>query len=127
MFTTYQHVYNYARTIQRWMSENKSTPAEDGKKVLTHIAGTYVIDAMPSFLNGGGLSKGVEDRNYTIVKTFQDGNTGEGDKRPYNVVFVSAQSFRRMLRDTLIQETNWPKSQIRALRKGQYRQSRRRI
>jgi CRISPR-associated protein Cst2 len=85
-------------------------------KKLTHIAGTYVIDAMPSFLNGGGISKGTEDRNYTIVKTFEEGiTTTEGDRRSYKVVFVSAQSVRRMLRDTLLQETNWPKSQIRAL------------
>ena len=96
------------------MSDNTSTKM-DSEKQITHIAGTYVIDAMPSFLNGGGISKATEDRNYTIVKTFQDGTTNEDSGRPYRVVFVSAQSLRRMLRDTLIQETNWPQSQIRAL------------
>jgi len=94
------------------MADNR---IENSEKEITHIAGTYVVDAMPSFLNGGGISKKTEDRNYTVVKTFQDGTTNEGDRRPYNVVFVSAQSVRRMLRDTLIQETNWPDSQIRAL------------
>jgi CRISPR-associated protein Cst2 len=80
---------------------------------LTHITGTFVIDAMPSFLNGAGISKGTEDRNYTILKTFEDGVDEQG--RSYRTCFVSAQSWRKMLRDSLIEETNWPKSQMRAL------------
>jgi hypothetical protein len=31
---------------------------------ITHIAGTFLIDAAGSFLNGAGLGSG-EDRNYT--------------------------------------------------------------
>ena len=64
------------------------------------------------FLNGAGLGSG-EDRNYTIVKTFYDGQSSEG--YPYRVAFVSSQSWRRWLRDTLIEETSWRPSIIRAL------------
>jgi CRISPR-associated protein Cst2 len=83
----------------------------DNSGYISHIAGTFLIDAAGSFLNGGGLGSG-EDRNYTIVKTFYDGVSNKG---PYRVPFVSSQSWRRWLRDTLIQETNWNLSRIRAL------------
>lgn len=73
---------------------------------LTHIAGTLVVDAPASFLNGAGLGDG-EDRNVTVPKTFRDGK----DRVPY----VSAQAWRRWLRNTLIEETGWPKSEIRAI------------
>src|SRR5713226_10573260 len=85
----------------------------DHKQQLSHITGTFVIDGMPAALNMAGISKGTEDRNYTLVKTFEDGINVEGS--PYRTVFVSAQSWRKMFRDTLIEETNWPKSQMRAL------------
>ena len=95
---------------------------------LSHITGTFVIDAMPSFLNGAGIAKYKNDKNLTILKTFADG-TGEsaladretgieqGGPRKvknYRTVFVSAQSFRRMWRDTLIAETGWKPSLMRA-------------
>ena len=80
---------------------------------ISHIAGTFLIDPAGSFLNGGGLGSG-EDRNYTVVKTFFDGiNPDNGYS--YTVPFVSSQSWRRWLRDTLIQETNWKQSKMRAL------------
>ena len=73
---------------------------------LTHIAGTFVIQAAGSFLNGAGLGSG-EDRNVTIPKSFRDG----GAKVPY----VSAQAWRRWLRNTLIEETGWPASELVAV------------
>lgn len=78
-----------------------STPKE-----LTHIAGTFVIEAPASFLNGAGLGEG-EDRNVTVPKTFRDGQ--------YRVPYVSAQAWKRWLRNTMIEETKWPASELRAL------------
>ena len=70
---------------------------------LTHIAGTFLIPATGSFLNGAGLSSG-EDRNVTIPKTFRDGMG--------RVPYVSSQAWRRWLRNTLIEETGWKASEI---------------
>ena len=83
-------------------------------KTLTHIAGTFLIEATGSFLNGGGLGTGEYD-NYTIVKTFRDGQSTRGY---YTVPFISAASWRRWLRDTLIKETGMKPSTIRALHKN---------
>lgn len=73
---------------------------------FTHIAGTFLIKADGSFLNGAGLGSG-EDRNVTVPKTLNDG----GKKVPY----VSAQAWKRWLRNTLIEETNWNKSELKAI------------
>ncbi len=73
---------------------------------LTHIAGTFIIHAPASFLNGAGLGEG-EDRNVSIVKTFRDG--------AYKVPYVSSQAWKRWLRNTMIEETGWNASIIRAL------------
>ena len=54
-------------------------------KILTNVAGTFLIQADASFLNGAGLGEG-EDRNVTIPKTFHDGK----DKVPY----VSSQAWK---------------------------------
>lgn len=75
-------------------------------KDITHIAGTFVIEAPASFLNGAGLGEG-EDRNVTVPKTFRDGQ--------YRVPYVSSQAWKRWLRNTLIEETKWPASELRAL------------
>ncbi|MHB8565528.1 MAG: DevR family CRISPR-associated autoregulator [Nitrososphaerales archaeon] len=75
-------------------------------KNLSHIAGTFLIAASGSFLNGAGLSAG-EDRNVTIPKTFRDGNS--------RVPYVSSQAWKRWLRNTLIDETGWPSSEIIAI------------
>ncbi len=74
-------------------------------KKLTHIAGMFVIQADSAFLNGAGLGDG-EDRTTTIPKMLLDGKT--------RVPYVSSQSWRRWLRNTLIEETGWPASEIRA-------------
>jgi CRISPR-associated protein Cst2 len=60
-------------------------------KTLTHIVGTFLIQAEGAFLNGAGLGRG-EDKNTTIPKTLSDFK----DEVPY----VSAQSWKRWLRDT---------------------------
>jgi CRISPR-associated protein Cst2 len=75
-------------------------------KPLTHVAGTFVIHADASFLNGAGLGEG-ENRNVTIPKTLQDGK----DYVPY----VSSQAWKRWLRNTLIEETGWPASELEAI------------
>lgn len=75
-------------------------------KILSHIAGTFLIEASPAFLNGAGLGQG-EDKNVTIPKTFQ---TPAG-----NIPYVSAQAWKRWLRNTLIEETGWPASIIKAI------------
>jgi CRISPR-associated protein Cst2 len=75
-------------------------------KQTTHIAGTFLIEASASFLNGAGLGDG-ENRNVTIPKTFRDGG--------YRVPYVSAQAWKRWLRNTLIEETGWPASELKQI------------
>jgi len=76
-----------------------------GRK-LSHIAGTFLIQADAAFLNGAGLGEG-EDRNVTVPKTFRDGRN--------EVPYVSAQAWKRWLRNTLIEETGWPASESKAI------------
>jgi CRISPR/Cas system-associated protein Cas7 (RAMP superfamily) len=76
------------------------------EKKLTHVAGTFLIQADASFLNGAGLGEG-EDRNVTVPKTFRDGRN--------EVPYVSAQAWKRWLRNTLIEETGWPTSESKAI------------
>jgi len=64
-------------------------------KILTHIAGTFLIQAEGAFLNGAGLAPG-EERNFTVPKTFSDFR----DRVPY----VSAQAWKRWLRNTFQEE-----------------------
>src|SRR5438034_9800389 len=75
-------------------------------KQLTHIAGTFLIQANGAFLNGAGLGEG-EDRNVTIPKTFRDVKG--------TVPYVSAQAWKRWLRTTAIQEEGWPASESQAI------------
>ncbi len=77
---------------------------------FTHIAGTFLIQANNSFLNGAGLDQG-EDRNTTVPKTLKDGN--------HTVPYVSAQAWKRWLRNTLIEETRWAQSELRAIDKNE--------
>jgi len=72
----------------------------------THVAGTFLIEASASFLNGAGLGEG-ENRNVTIPKTFRDGG--------YRVPYVSAQAWKRWLRNTLIEETGWPARELKMI------------
>ena len=64
---------------------------ESTSKTLTHVVGTFLIQAEGAFLNGAGLGRG-EDKNTTIPKTLFNFK----DEVPY----VSAQAWKRWLRDT---------------------------
>lgn len=64
----------------------------DNQRKLTHIVGTFLIQAEGAFLNGAGVEKVGEERKTTIPKTFSDFRE--------QVPYVSAQSWKRWLRDT---------------------------
>lgn len=70
-----------------------------------HIAGTFAISANSTFLNGAGLGKG-EDKNKSTVKSFW---------RNKPIPYVSSQSWRRWLRNTLHSETGWAQSELEAI------------
>lgn len=75
---------------------------------LTHIVGTFLIQAEGAFLNGAGLDDSGEDRNAVIPKTFQDGRN--------RVPYVSSQAWRRWLRETFKEEyPSEPKAELKAL------------
>ncbi|MHA1381160.1 MAG: hypothetical protein ACTSRG_22560 [Candidatus Helarchaeota archaeon] len=76
------------------------------KKSLNYIAGTFMVQANEAFLNGGGVSI-AEDQNIVWPK-FMWVN---GRKVPY----VSSQAWKRWLRNTLVEETKWPASTLRAV------------
>jgi CRISPR-associated protein Cst2 len=76
---------------------------------LKNITGALLIDATASFLNGAGLGAG-EDKNRVIPKTFKE----KVNNRLEDVPYVSAQSWRRWLRDTTNEENNWLPSELRA-------------
>ena len=77
---------------------------------LNNIAGTLLIDATAAFLNGAGLGSG-EDRNQVIPKTFREKVGGRIENTPY----VSAQAWRRWLRNTSNEENNWNPSELHAI------------
>ena len=77
---------------------------------LNNIAGTFLIDARAAFLNGAGLGSG-EDRNKVIPKTFRERVNGRLEEVPY----VSAQAWRRWLRNTTNEENNWSPSELKSI------------
>lgn len=77
---------------------------------LKNIAGDILCDATAAFLNGAGLGTG-EDQNIVIPKTFKETINGRKERVPY----VSAQSWRRWLRDTANQENDWAPSELHAI------------
>jgi len=80
---------------------------------LNNITGALLIDATATFLNGAGL--GVqEDKNRVIPKTYKE----KVNNRLEDVPYVSAQSWRRWLRDTTNEENNWDPSELRAVGEG---------
>jgi CRISPR-associated protein Cst2 len=80
---------------------------------LNNITGALLIDATAAFLNGAGLGIG-EDKNKVIPKTFKEKVNNRFEEVPY----VSAQSWRRWLRDTTNEENNWKPSELRAIGEG---------
>lgn len=80
---------------------------------LNNITGAVLIDATATFLNGAGL--GVqEDKNRVIPKTYKE----KVNNRLEDVPYVSAQAWRRWLRDTSNEENNWNPSELRAVGEG---------
>lgn len=77
---------------------------------LKNIAGCLLIDARAAFLNGAGLGSG-EDRNKVIPKTFYENVKGKREEVPY----VSAQAWRRWLRNTCNEENGWTPSELEAI------------
>jgi CRISPR-associated protein Cst2 len=73
---------------------------------LSHITGTFLIEAPTTFLNGAGIEPG-EYENLTAPKHFRD----SGSEIPY----VSAQAWRRWLRNTMMEETGWTPSELKAV------------
>lgn len=80
---------------------------------LNNITGALLIDATATFLNGAGLGLG-EDKNKVIPKTYKE----KVNNRSEDVPYVSAQSWRRWLRDTTNEENNWNPSELRAIGEG---------
>ena len=80
---------------------------------LNNITGALLIDATAAFLNGSGLGSG-EDKNKVIPKTFKEKVNNRFEEVPY----VSAQSWRRWLRDTTNEENNWKPSELKAIGEG---------
>jgi len=80
---------------------------------LNNIAGALLIDATATFLNGAGL--GVqEDKNRVIPKTYKEKVNNRIEEVPY----VSAQAWRRWLRDTTNEENSWNPSELKAIGEG---------
>lgn len=77
---------------------------------MNNITGTLLIDANAAFLNGAGLGTG-EDKNKVIPKTFREKINGRLEEVPY----VSAQAWRRWLRNTTNEENGWNPSELRAI------------
>jgi len=78
---------------------------------LNNITGALLIDATAAFLNGAGLGTG-EDKNKVIPKTFREKVNGRLEEVPY----VSAQSWRRWLRDTTNEENGWKPSELKSIK-----------
>ena len=77
---------------------------------LKNITGALLIDATAAFLNGAGLGSG-EDKNKVIPKTFKEKVNNRFEEVPY----VSAQSWRRWLRNTTNEENEWRPSELRSI------------
>ena len=77
---------------------------------LRNITGALLIDATAAFLNGSGLETG-ENKNEVAIKTFNEKVNGKLERVPY----VSAQAWRRWLRDTSNEENSWKPSELRAI------------
>ncbi|MCF2138527.1 MAG: DevR family CRISPR-associated autoregulator [Candidatus Lokiarchaeota archaeon] len=85
------------------MSE-KSKKQMIGK--ISYVSGTFLVQADAAFLNGAQGSPG-EDQNVVRPKfMWKNGN---------RVPYVSSQAWKHWLRDTLIRETGWPASKLRAV------------
>lgn len=80
---------------------------------IRNITGNVLCDATATFLNGAGLANG-EDQNTVIPKTFKETVNGRKEDVPY----VSAQAWRRWLRNTVNEENGWQPSELHAIEKN---------
>lgn len=85
-------------------------PNPQGSSPIAHLAGTLVIHADAAFLNGAGLESG-EDRNAVAPKTMR---IRQGH-RILQIPYVSAQAWRRWLRNTANEENGWDPSELRSV------------
>ena len=81
---------------------------------LNNITGALLIDATAAFLNGAGLGSG-EDKNKVIPKTFREKVNNRYEEVPY----VSAQSWRRWLRNTVNEENSWSPSILKGIKESE--------
>ena len=81
---------------------------------LNNITGALLIDATAAFLNGAGLGSG-EDKNKVIPKTFKEKVNNRLEEVPY----VSAQSWRRWLRNTSNEENSWNPSILKGIKESE--------
>lgn len=73
-------------------------------KELTHIVGTFLIQAEGAFLNGWGTD-GEGEHAITRPKTMAAiGTRYDGSVGPVKIPYVAAQAWKRWLRDTFIEE-----------------------
>jgi len=73
-------------------------------KELTHIVGTFLIQAEGAFLNGWG-TEGEGEHAITRPKTMAAlGTRYDGSVGPVKIPYVAAQSWKRWLRDTFAEE-----------------------
>lgn len=79
-----------------------------------NITGSLLIDATAAFLNGAGIGSG-EDKNKVIPKTFREKVNNRFEEVPY----VSAQSWRRWLRNTANEENSWNPSELRSIKESE--------
>jgi CRISPR-associated protein Cst2 len=80
---------------------------------LNNITGSFLIDARGVFLNGKGLATG-ENQNQVIPKTFREKINGKFEPVPY----VSAQAWRRWLRNTTNEENDWKPSELKSIKEN---------
>lgn len=81
---------------------------------IKNITGNLLCDATATFLNGAGLATG-EDQNVVIPKTFKETVNGRKEEVPY----VSAQAWRRWLRNTANEENGWQPSELHTIATNQ--------
>ncbi|MCL4322372.1 MAG: DevR family CRISPR-associated autoregulator [Deltaproteobacteria bacterium] len=80
-----------------------------GNKQLTHVVGTFLIQAEGAFLNGAGTEP-YGQGDITMPKTFKTLREGGGQTQ---IPYVSSQAWKRWLRDTFQEENpSEPKLQI---------------
>ncbi len=77
------------------------------KKEIQYISGTFLMKADAAFINGAGTQQQGETQTLTIPKVMWK----NGQRVPY----VSSQAWKHFLRETLIEETKWPASRLRAI------------